>query len=219
MTAIIVIFIVLVVVLLAVGAYRTSQRRKKFAAWAAANGFRYEQTNADYAELPWGAPWGRGHGRRAIDVLTGTHRGRPVCCFTYRYEEESGSGDNRSDTTYNFSVYWTKLPKQLGELDVGREGFGTRIARAVGFHDIELESEQFNRTFNVHAPDPRFAYDVLNPQMMQWLLSIDAPGFRIRGGDLVLVERNMLRLENITPRLDYLDQVIAQIPDFMWRAA
>ncbi|HEY8302537.1 MAG TPA: DUF3137 domain-containing protein [Jatrophihabitans sp.] len=219
MTVLVVLFVLFVAVLIAVGAYSTSRRRKKFAAWAAANGYRYEQSNDAYARLPWGAPWGQGHSRRALDILTGTHSGRQVCCFTYRYDEESGSGDNRSDTTYNFAVYWTKLPKQLGELNVGREGFGAKIARAIGFHDIELESEQFNRTFNVHADNPRFAYDVLNPQMMQWLLTVDAPGFRIYGGDLVLVERNMLRLENIAPRLDYLDQVIAQIPDFIWRAA
>jgi hypothetical protein len=139
-----------------------------------------------------------------------------VCCFEYQYSESSGSGNDRTETTSRFSMFWVRLPKPLGELRVRREGLGSKIARAVGFHDIELESEDFNRAFSVKADDRKFAYDVLNPQMMQWLLSIQAPGFLLLGTDLVLIEQGRLGLEDVEPQLGYLSAVADRIPEIVW---
>ena len=193
-------------------------RRRRLLAWAAANGFGYRRAAREYTDLPWGRPWGRGHSRLAVDVLEGTRGGRPVRCFEYRYRVTDAAGPNgaRSDRTYHFAVYWVRLPKVLGELVVGREGLGSRIARAVGVRDIELESERFNRRFTVTAPDRRFAYDILHPRMMEWLLVGQAPGFRLHGADLVLVEPGGLRPDNVLSRLDYLGGVADRIPDIVW---
>lgn len=203
-----------------VGYYAQQRRRKAFAAWAAQHGFSYAPSDDRYADLPWGHPFGEGFGRAALDVLESTDAERPVLCFTYRYKTRSRSSNGKTTTTQNhwFSIYSARLPKPLPELRVGREGVFGRLARAVGFHDIEFESEEFNRQFKVQADDRKFASDVVDPQMMQFLMSGRAPGFTIVGADVVLVHGGKLDLPTVLPTLDYLAAVIARIPGFVWKA-
>ena len=56
----------------------------------------------------------------------------------------------------------------------------TRLADALSFHDIEFESEDFNRMFNVKSPDKKFANDFVDARMMQWLLQ-NGEGHGVRG--------------------------------------
>ena len=104
-------------------------------------------------------------------------------------------------------------------LRVGPEGFFSGIARMVGVHDIEFESEDFNRAYKVQAGDRKFASDVINPQMMEFLMSGNAPGFTIIDSDLVWVDRGRLEPTTIEPTLDYLTGVLAHVPDFVWKQA
>jgi hypothetical protein len=50
---------------------------------------------------------------------------------------------------------------------------------------IELESEEFNAACQVFADQPRFAYDVLHPRMMRFLLDREPQSVRIDGTVLV----------------------------------
>ena len=48
------------------------------------------------------------------------------------------------------------------------------------FHDIQFESEEFNRDFTVHCEEPKFANDLIDARMMQWLLANAVRGTRSR---------------------------------------
>ena len=48
-------------------------------------------------------------------------------------------------------------------------------AGAFGFDDIDFESAEFSKRFYVKSPDKRFAYDVVHPRMMEFLLDRKAP--------------------------------------------
>ena len=62
----------------------------------------------------------------------------------------------------------------------------TRMADHLGFHDIEFESEQFNRMFRVGSPDQEFAFKLIDARMMQWLLLTDGHfGFEVLGPNLL----------------------------------
>lgn len=52
--------------------------------------------------------------------------------------------------------------------------------------DIELESEEFNAAFQVFGDQPRFAYDVLHPRMMRFLLDRGYQSIRMDGTVLVV---------------------------------
>jgi hypothetical protein len=213
-----VLFVVLAVALAIYGYYANQKRQKEFAAWAAQNGFTYATEDDRYAELPWGSPFGVGFGHAALDVLTATGTARPGLCFTYRYKTETSNGKTTSTQTHYYSVYATRLPRALPELRVGREGFFSHIARAVGVHDIEFESEDFNREFKVNSDDRKFAYDVVNPQMMEFLMQSGAQGFTILGTDLFFIDSGRLELASVLPMLDYLNTVVDHIPNFVWEA-
>lgn len=213
-----VLFVVLIIAVAIFGYLANQRRQKAFAAWAAQHGYTYTDRDDRYDDMPWGSPFGVGHSRAALDVLTASVNGRPVLCFTYRYKTTSSNGKTSQTQTHLFSIFSTRLPNALPNLRVGREGLLSSLARLVGIHDIEFESEQFNRQFKVKSDDRKFASDVVNPQMMQFLLDGTAPGFSIIGADLVLVDGGRLQLEQVEPTVAYLDAVVAHIPRFVWDA-
>lgn len=49
---------------------------------------------------------------------------------------------------------------------------------------VHFESEDFNRAYAVRCADDRFAYDVIHPQLMEWLLAHPAPRLAIQGRHL-----------------------------------
>ena len=72
-------------------------------------------------------------------------------------------------------------------LDIRRENLLDRVAGAFGFQDINFESEEFNRMFKVTAEDPQVAYQLIDPRMMNWLLSTGgAFGFEVVGPNLLV---------------------------------
>ena len=46
----------------------------------------------------------------------------------------------------------------------------TRLGDHLGLRDVELEYDDFNRRFRVKCDDQKFAFSLLDGQMMQWLL-------------------------------------------------
>lgn len=104
--------------------------------------------------------------------------------FDYQYT--TGSGKNRATWRYTCSI--ADLPvTRWPRLRVTPETALDRLADHIGLRDLELESEEFNRAFEVETENNRFATAVLDPQMMQWLLeSWPHACFEIAGGVLMI---------------------------------
>ena len=49
----------------------------------------------------------------------------------------------------------------------------TRLGDHLGHHDVKLEYDDFNRRFHVNCKDQKFAFALLDGQMMEWLLAAD----------------------------------------------
>jgi len=58
----------------------------------------------------------------------------------------------------------------------------------MGFDDIDFESEEFSRTFWVKCEDERFAYDVIHPGMMEFLLKGPTPQIEIARDVCLILE-------------------------------
>lgn len=116
----------------------------------------------------------RGDGRGAENVLSGTWQDLPVREFDYWYFDESSDTKGSTHRSYyRFSCAVTEIAAACSPLVLDREDVFTRLADHVGMHDIEFESEAFNRAFNVRAKDRRFASDLLDARMLSWLLTVD----------------------------------------------
>ena len=114
----------------------------------------------------------KGDGRGVENVLWGTWGGIECRAFDYWYYDEStDSKGNRSRTYHRFSCVLSPVDAACSPLALTPENVLTRIGDHMGLHDIELESEEFNRAFTVKSPDRKFAVDFCDARMMQWLLA------------------------------------------------
>lgn len=213
-------FVILVAVL---GYYQAKKRREGFAALAAARGWAYTERDDRWATAFSGSPFGLGHNRRATNVLTGQYDGRGCVAFDYVYytTEHTTDGQGHSTTreeSHRFGVVALDTGASFPPLHVSPEGMLGRLIGRLTNRDIELESEDFNRAFTVVSPDRKFASDILHPRMMEYLLQHPDTDFRFDRTWLLSVESGRADLESVEPRLRVIDGVLANVPEFVWRA-
>ena len=169
-----------------------AERRRALAELAARLGLRFypdedDGHDDDYAQFEI---FRRGHSRVARNTLSGALElfGRPcaVRAGDFRYKVTSGSGKSRSTRTHRFSYLIVQPPWQTPPLLIRREGVMDKIAGAFGFDDIDFESVEFSKRFYVKSSDKRFAYDVLHPRMMEFLLASEPLMLDLEGGALCI---------------------------------
>ncbi|MBM4018009.1 MAG: hypothetical protein FJ288_06710 [Planctomycetes bacterium] len=196
--------------------YRAGQRREAMARLAAEWGLRF------YAADPYDIParyahvdlFGRGHARRASNVLAGQVDGREVILCDYRYKTGSGKDEH----THSFQVAILGMPILAPRMHMRRESFLDTMASWVGFDDLDFESEEFSRRYHVKADDRKFAYDVLHARLIQYLLACgDVPALEMNGPLLVLHD-DQDGAERVRRLLDIGGEIIRSIPDYV-RAA
>lgn len=202
----------------AVFALREHQRIAALRADCARRGWTFLREDRDLVDRWSVAPFGRGESRRARNVVSGSVDGRDFVAFEYSYTETGGAGNGRQSTTYTFVVTVLPLPVPLPTLVVAPQGWQGRLAGALGLGDeVDLESEEFNRVFAVHAEDRKFASDVLHPRHLEQLLQDPDDGWAIEGSTLLTAVDGRLDLDAVAPTVERLDRVVAQVPGFIWR--
>lgn len=191
-----------------------------FTAFARSRGWRYAERDDRLVDRYRGTPFGQGFGKQALHVLSGSHRERELVAFEYVYKEHEGSGKNRRTVTYRHTVVALATPAPRPTLELSREGFGRKLLGLVGIRDLQLESEEFNKTFRIRTEDDKFAYDVLHPRTMEWMLGDqrchDLP-FRFERADLLTWRRGSIDLAATVWMLDYLCDVLDRVPSFVWK--
>ena len=132
----------------------------------------------------------RGHSRVARNTLHGTillfERPCRILTGDFRYKVTSSNGKQTTTHTYDFSYLIVHPPWDTPPLLIRPEGVFDKIKGMFGFDDIDFESAEFSRKFYVKSDDKRFAYDVLHPRMMEFLLAENPPMIDIEDGALCL---------------------------------
>jgi hypothetical protein len=157
---------------------------------------------------------GRGDGRGVENVMWGFWQDLEVRAFDYwYYEESSDSNGHRSKTYHRFDCVLALVDARCPRLEIGEENVLTRIADALTLRDIEFESEEFNRRFNVKGNDRRFATAFCDARMMEWLLRHgDGYAFEVMGDRLLCWTRRVSPAE-IVHLLGTTKAFREQIPD------
>jgi hypothetical protein len=174
-----------VVTLIYLGHLAARKRREALIGLASELGFRFtpdrdHDHDSRYREFEI---FRRGRSRAAYNTLRGSvpigGRTYHINMGDYRYTIKTG----KSSTTHKFSYIILHLPfPTVPSLFVRRENVLDRVAGAVGFDDIDFESAEFSKRYYVKSSDKKFAYDVIHPRMMEFLLSTDTPVIDIRDG-------------------------------------
>lgn len=194
------------------------KRIAKLAAWAGSCGWTYVPEDRSLLGLSEGEPFGQGHSRTAQDVFNGTIGGHDFVSFQYSYKVTTGSGEQQSTQTYEFMVTCIVTPPSSYRLEIKPEGVFAGLARAVGFTDLELESDEFNKKFKVKAAPERFAYDVLNPRTMERMLNDErySQPVRFENGRLLTWHRGKLDEQRISGEVQYLIDTLEPVPAYAW---
>lgn len=166
------------------------KRREALLAFATAKGLTW--TRHDHVGIPTQHPftfWNKGDERTWENVISGAIDGKPVLLFDYEYVEVTRDHEGRTQRTkYPFTCAIAQLPGCFTPgLQLEPETFFSKLKDKTGFRDLELESEEFNRRFEVGTRDRRFAVAFLDARMMNWLLSTPTDfRFEVLGGHVLV---------------------------------
>ena len=135
----------------------------------------------------------KGDGRDVENVMSGLWQGMGLRQFDYWYYEEStDSQGHRSKSYYRFNCVIAPIEAACAHLMIDHENMFTRLADALSFHDIEFESEEFNRAYQVKCSDKKFANDFVDARMMDWLLAHgDGYTFEVVGDELLCAHKRL----------------------------
>ena len=158
----------------------------------------------------------QGANRYAINVLSGNYQEHEILAFDYHYETYTYDKNGRQTQHHWFSFFILTLPATFPELTVRHEGFFTKIAEAFGYSDINFESAEFSKTFCVRSPDKKFAYDVCNAQMMEYLLANRDVSLELENNALALAFNTRLSVEEIESNLQRLVEIRSRLPEYLF---
>jgi hypothetical protein len=198
--------------------YRARQARvAAVRALAQRIGFTFSLDDVDrVVDMPF-ALFGKGDGRKVELVCTGSHNGLPLRLFDYWYYDESSDGRGKRSRSYHrFTVAILQIPAACAPLCISHEDLLTRIGSHIGFHDVELEYDDFNRRFRVKCAEQKFAFTLLDGEMMQWLLEQDTFEYLELVGPWVLLAREQLPPSEWTDLGVWLDQFHARVPPLVY---
>lgn len=112
-----------------------------------------------------------GRPRRGTEnVVWDRRQGTEVRAFDYWYEElaeEQGVGSRR-----RLTCAVVPLAASARRLRVAPRELADEAMSALGFREVRLELERFNRRFTVETEEERFAFAFLEQRMMEALLSL-----------------------------------------------
>jgi len=158
-----------------------------------------------------------GSNRYAFNTLLGSYRDHEVTAFDFHYETHSTDSKGHRQTHHHyFSFFILHLPASFPELAIAREGFFSKVAQAFGYDDIDFESHEFSRRFCVRCPDKKFAYDVCNARMMEYLLANDDLTIEVEGTALAISFNSRLSPELVEPNLNRLIAVRSLMPEYLF---
>jgi hypothetical protein len=168
---IVALFVVLVVLLIWSSVVATRKKHEAFFALSVKLGLHYDiKDQFDTVDLPF-ALFRKGDSRDAENVLSGEAAGMRVRLFDYSFTVTSTDSEGHmTSSTYPFSCAMAEIDADCPHLVVEQESLLSRVSRHLGFHDIELESDEFNKRYLVTSDDKKFAYAMLDARMMAWLM-------------------------------------------------
>ncbi len=158
----------------------------------------------------------QGDDRYAVNVLSGNYRQNEILAFDYHYATYHTDKNGTHKDDHWFSFFILTLPAVFPDLTIRRENFFTRVAEVFGYQDINFESAEFSKAFNVRSPDKKFAYDVCNARMIEYLLANRDLSIEIENEVIALAFNARLSVEQIELNLQRLVEIHSRLPEYLF---
>lgn len=210
------------IILIAADQQARSARRRALAEFASRQGWTFDpEDEANFAELHERfALFQKGSNQTIAHTLTGateTRFGRlAVQAGDYRYTTVSGKHRHTHRLSYVLATLPFSLPPDTHLLIRG-EHVGDTLTALLGFDDIDFESEEFSRQFFVKSGDRKFAYAVIHPRMMDYLLRSPCGPLEICGREILLHGSGepIWSVAEIAAAVDWLSGFVELWPDYL----
>jgi len=182
-------------------------------------GLRFEPARSyvladDYGFLPGLA---QGGNRYAFNILSGHYRQGEVLAFDYHYEPSGKGADHELSSTHCYlTMVMVLMPGYFPELRIAPEGVLSKIAGALGEEDIHFESAEFTRAFCVRCRDKRFAYDVCNPRVIDYLLENRDLNLQIQNCVMAQLSDTQWPAKQVEANLERLSEIRSRLPEYLF---
>ena len=220
-------FVIVIGAVFAVLAYlsakREEQRRQALSAFAASRRLAFNR--ADPIRVPGTFAqfelFQRGDTRYAYNVMHGAVGMRNYCACDFQYTVTTYTTDSkgnmqRHDVTIHCSAAIAELNYPVPALWLRPENLLDKAAAMVGFHDLEFESDEFNRAFHVKAADREIAFDILNVQTMQRLMAGPFRNIEFNGAAVLVFEETTWTPERFGAALDFVRSLAEGLPNYLF---
>jgi hypothetical protein len=207
-----VIFLALIVILIISACMEEKARRQRLAAYAALENLHFSPARQDDPEdqYPGLVFFQRGNHRYAENFLIGKRGDYALIAFDYHFT--TGSGKNR--TRHHYAVVILRPPFLLTAMIIRPEGLWDRLTAAFGWDDIDFESAEFSRRFHVSSEDRRWAYDVLTPLTIEFLMGRGTPVIHMNLLHLMIPATGALEPDKIREAVITGAGLLDRIPEF-----
>ncbi|MDO8587703.1 MAG: hypothetical protein Q7T82_11760 [Armatimonadota bacterium] len=203
-------FVVIAIVL----TLRAQQKRREallqLALQLGAEFYAEDHFNID-SRADWREEFSQGHSRRVSNVISGRMDDWDLKTCDFHYK--TGSGKNESSHSVSAILLDTGL--LFPTLTIRPETVFDRIAGVVGYNDIDFESDEFSRKFFVRSADKRFAYGIVHPKMMEFLLADPKWSLRLSWQSLILHNNRILTPEEFRYAIDLGRSFLKLMPDYL----
>ncbi len=195
------------------------ERRRRFRAWAEDHGWTYshEKDKAVYQRYAFLNRLRQGHDRYAFNVLRGTWEGRPAQAFDFHFATTSSNGKTTTTHHHYLGVVMVRIERPFPEVAVHPESFLHRIGQALGRSDVDFESAEFSRRFEVRSGDKKLAYDFCNSAMIEYLLRHPRTALELEADVLAVYDSGKLKVEELRGHLQHLVEIRQRMPEYLFR--
>jgi hypothetical protein len=156
-------------------------------------------------------PFGVGHSRLISNAIIGEVPFGTFYSFDYNYTVGSGKNSHR----YSYGIAAFRVPFAFKCLNMRPEGFGDKILGTLGFEDIEFESDEFNREYHIDCEVEKFAFDIIHPEMMCYLMALPKLNWQIAGPYIVLIQPSFWKPDALEELIPTVGKFIDLIPDYV----
>ena len=184
-----IIFILVAIAFIALPYYlwieNTKKRSKVLAGWASSRNWSFNKFPLDSVQLRQQVNAGS-----FFNIVEGDIDERKIRVFDCQLV----AGNNKK-IEQSYSVVVLDTGMSLKPLFIRTEKFLDKMTDFVWLNDIDFESTEFSEKFYVKATDSKWAYDVLSPDAIEFLL--ESPRFNLDFRDKYIVAYRSFRLLKI----------------------
>jgi hypothetical protein len=168
------IIISIIVLLFVAGNYYSKKRQREWLGFARIHNFIYTKDDAigipaKYTELPL---FQHGYKKTALNICRGKEKEFAIYAFDYFRQDRHVGIFRYTVIALESQLLFKPLsihPKYVTE----NTGLGSQHILTSGSGNIIFESAEFSKKFYIQCADKKFAYDIIHPRMMEFLLAHD----------------------------------------------